>query len=339
MFNKSKDENVKQESVDIKDINIKEEKKSKRRNPYYLFLSFVIKRMKEDKLYLFSFIVTLCFVVVFSLYNISEAEGLYKVKEKEIDVSNNVTPTVDSNLNTSNNSDELDIKDYVGIYSKEVILDKPLAINETCNISTYKIAYQIKKDKSISKYFINDCIGTVEIWSDELSYVSTGGARYISANNIHYLFAASSMKEVDGDTFKIDDDLNSLKNKIKLSNTEVYFEDKSIIVMTYDNLYLLNDSVGTDVLGEYKSNGGALDKKVYKSDTKRLFKFIVFNNGEELNCYTAGDETFVDGSLYKIYSIKYNNETGKFNEPKEILARNKSAGCTTYNEDLENLKE
>ena len=334
-----KDENVKQDSKVLNDgVSNKEAKKDKK-NPYSLFLSFVINRMKEDKLYLFSFIVTVVFFIVFSLYNISESEGLFNIKKEDEVVSSDTTKNDDSNLNATINSDDLDVSSYVGIYSREIILDTPLSIGDACVIDTYKIAYQIKKDKSISKYFINDCMGNIKMWDDKLSYVSTGGARYIGANDIYYLFASSSMKEIDGDTFKIDDDLSNIKEKMKLDNSEVFFEDKSIIIMTYDNLYLINDGTGTDVLGIYKSSGGNLEKKVYKSDINKQFNFIVFSNDEKMNCYQAGDENFVDGSLYKIYTIKYNSNTNMFSTPKEIISRNKSAGCAVYEDDLKTLSE
>ena len=334
MFNKKDNNSVNIENVGINNIDNKEPNdKDKKRNPYYLFLSFIIKRMKSDKLYFCSFIITILFLIVFSIYNISEAEGLYNTSNDTEKSTEQVKSVVDSN------NDELNIKDYIGIYSKEVILDETLVIDDACSIDAYKIAYQIKKDKSIRKFFINDCIGTVEIWKDELAYASNGGARYITANDIHYLFAASSMKEVDGDTFTIDDDLSTLKNKIKLSNIEVYFEDKNTIIMTYNNLYLINASNGTSVLGEYLNNGGALEKRVYKSDIKRQFNFIVFSNGEEMNCYNEIDENFVDGNLYKIYTIKYNSNLDSFNKPKEIISRNKSISCSVFDEDFITLKE
>lgn len=330
MFKKKIKKNVNTNVDGISNIDAPLEDKKK--NPYLLFLSFVVNKMKEDKLYFLSFIITLIFVILFSIYNIYEAEGLYKHKDDK--------PIKNETVVYQSNEDVLDIKDYIGIYSKEIILDNALVINDSCTIDAYKIAYQIKKDKSIAKYFVSDCVGTVEIWKDKLNYVTTGGARYISANNLNYLFASSSMKEVDGDTFTIDDDLTSLKNNIKLKNSNVYFEGKGIILMTNNNLYLLNGEMGTNVLADYQSNGGNLDKLVYKSDIKRQFNFIVFYNEENVNCYTSVDGVeVVDGSLYKIYSIKYNIDSNTFNKPKEIISRNKSAGCDVLEEDLALLTE
>ncbi len=334
---KSKVESVNEQNEGINNINIKKIEKLK--NPYYLFFTLVIKRLKEDKLYMFSFIVTVSFLVLFSLYNISEADGLYNDSKDK--VTDKVSESSDDTLGVGVQKEEvLDIKDYIGIYSNEVILDTPLTINDKCIIDSYKVAYQIKKDKTIRKYFINDCVGTVEMWKGSLSYVSNGGARYISANDYYYLFAASSMKEVNGDTFKIDDDLSSLKNKVSLANAEVHFDNKNVLIMTYDSLYAINGSNAVNVLSEYKSNGGSLNKRVYKSDNKRQYNFIVFNNGEDLSCYDdTKSSDFVDGELYKIYTIKYNSETGVFNKAKEIISRNKSDGCTYYNDDIEALKE
>jgi hypothetical protein len=42
----------------------------------------------------------------------------------------------------------------------------------------------------------------------------------------------------------------------------------------------------------------------------------------------------VDDLLYKIYTIKYDIDTNSFNKPKEVLSRNKSAGCSVFDEDL-----
>lgn len=330
MFKKKSEKsvNISSETINNSDSSIE----TKKSNPYFLFLSFVVNKMKEDKLYFLSFVVTLAFVLVSSIYNISKAEGIYKDDKKEEVKSTEVVSEVEDEV--------LDIKGYIGIYSKEIILDEPLEVSETCFVDAYKIAYQIKKDKSIAKYFVNDCIGTVEIWKDKLGYVSAGGARYISANNVNYLFAATSMKEVDGDTFKIDDDLSTLKTNIKLKDSNVYFEGKGIILMTKNNLYLFNGEVGTNVLSDYQSNGGNLDRLVYKSDTKRQFNFIVFSNEEKVNCYTSVDGvSVVDGLLYKIYTIKFNSDTTSFNKPKEIVSRNKSALCDVFEEDMLTLEE
>jgi hypothetical protein len=324
MFKRKKEKSVNVVEAGINNINMVDNKKDIKNKPYYLLLSFVVMKMKEDKLYFLSFIITLFFLVFSSFYNIYYSEGLYGKNEKD--------EVVDKEVSTNVTDEILDIKDYVGVYSKEVFLDIPLDINNSCSVSAYKIAYQIKKDKSISKFFINDCVGSVPIWEDKLTYVSEGGARYISANSIKYLFSATSMKEVDGDTFKIDTELKTIKNNFKINNLDVYFENNGIILMTKSNLYLINGDVGINVLKDYENSGGDLDRRIYKSQAKRQFNFIVFNNEEKVNCYDSIDD--VDDLLYKIYTIKYDIDTNSFNKPKEVLSRNKSAGCSVFDEDL-----
>ena len=296
--------------------------------------------MKEDKLYLLSFLITVAFFAVFSLYKVHDAEGLYNHKKEDTKTTeNNVTPTVKEDLTVDDN---LDVSDYVGIYSREVILDSPIVLSDTCSITTYKLVYQIKKDKSIAKYFMNDCLGTTLIWSDTLAYVSTGGARYISANDVNYLFSASNMKEVDGDAYKLDSDISSIKVNKKYKKVEISFDEDRIVLMSYDNLFLLHDNkIEFELNSEYPNNGGDLEQRVFKSETDDTYNFVVFSNEEEKSCYSTSDiadATFVDGTLYKMYSIKYDSDNNKFEKAKEIVSRDKSAGCDVLNDDLAALK-
>ena len=152
MLKNSKDNDVNGLEQDIKKVDDKNEKKEKKKSVHSLFLSLVFKRMKEDKLYLLSFIVTIIFFVFFGLYNISESEGLYNSKKDKNEITSNKVESKDEVKVPVDSGNELDIKDYIGIYSKEVILDVPLVINDKCSISSYKLAYQIIKDKSIRKY-------------------------------------------------------------------------------------------------------------------------------------------------------------------------------------------
>lgn len=345
MFDKKEKNNVNIEDKSVNnDLSLikedKKEKKEKKKKTYYLFFSAVINRFKEDKLYLLSFIITIVFIVIFSLYKVYDAEGLYKNKKDTNDiVDNNVTPTVSTDLKVD---DELDVSDYVGIYSREIILDSPVQLSDTCSVTTYKFIYQIKKDKSISKYFMNDCLGTYLIWKNELSYVSTGGARYISANDINYLFSTTNMKEVDGDAYKLESDITSVKENKKYKKVETSFDGDRLILMAYNNLFLINENkIEFELNSEYLNNGGDLEQRVYKTDTENTYKFVVFSNEENKSCYKTGEisaSEFVDGSLYKIYSIKYDSDEHKFNTAKEIISRDKSAGCDVLDEDLLTLK-
>lgn len=325
----------------------KEKEKKKRSNVTYLFIHAFICKLKEDKLYLFSFVVTLVFLGLFSFHKLQETEGYYDKRKEPSASENNVTPTVDTDLNkngdSSVSSEELDVSDYVGIYSREVVMSSPVVLSDTCSISSYKIVYQIKKDKTITKYLINDCVGTLKIWSDSLSYVSNGGARYISSHSINYLFSATSMKEVDGETYKIDDEISSIKVNQKIKNVDISFYDTAIVFMTKDDLLLVKgNTISYRLKDQFVNKGGDLEQMVYKSATKNVFKFIVFSNDEEKVCYSSdeiADEKFDEETSYKIYSIKYNSTSGTFDEAKEIASRMKSAGCDVYTEDLELLKE
>ncbi|MBQ4031265.1 MAG: hypothetical protein II625_05885, partial [Bacilli bacterium] len=66
------------------------------------------------------------------------------------------------------------------------------------------------------------------------------------------------------------------------------------------------------------------------------YKFIVFSNGENLNCY---DNNTDDDLVYKIYSISYDKDKMSFSSPTELVSRNKSDGCTNWKADLELLKK
>ena len=325
---------------ELNDELVTKKKKDKSENPYYLFVTFVIKRLREDKLYLISFIITLLTVIVFSIFKVQDAEGYY---EKNKPVNN---ASVSTNVDNSNKSDvtlELDVSDYVGIYSKEFSLESSLVLSDTCSINSYKLVYQVKKDKSIIKYFVNDCVGNIKIWSDKLDYVSNGGARYISANDINFLFSTNHMKEAYGDTFNIDDDISSIKEKKLLKDYDTSFLGTNIILHGNKELIAIKgNKVSFKLTDNYVSNGGGLDKLVYKSSIKNQYNFIVFANEENANCYGAASitvPTFNDGINYKIYTIKFNTEKDSFNDPKEIISRNKVDGCNLFNEDLETLKE
>lgn len=344
-------EEIKTVQEEINEELLKEEKqkeKEKTNNPTYLFFTFFLKRLKEDKLYLFSFIVTIIFISVFSYNKLQATEGYYDKKNVNDATDNTVIPTVNTDLNQNSKNDdkkgdEINVTDYVGIYSKEYVVDGTDVVLNGVKINSYKLVYQIKKDRTISKYFISNNFGTVKIWDGKLDYVSSGGARYISANNVNFLFSSSSMKEVDGETYKIDEEINSLKEENKNSGIEIFFLDDNVVLMGNDNLVSIKKgSVNYQLSSKYSNKTTVLDKIVYKSSTKNTFKFIIYEEGIDKKCYSIAeieDKTFKDDKLYTIYSIKYNDEAQIFDEEKEILFRNKSAGCEIYEEDFTTLKE
>ena len=328
-----------QESVKKENTGLNKKEKNIIDERIYLFFTFFVKKIREDKLYFISFIITILFFTVFSVSKVREAEGIYSNIEKVVNSNNETSSqTVNNNL-----TEEVDVSNYIGIYSKEYLMSEEIFINNSCSVTSYKIVYQIKKDKSIAKYLVNDCFGTIEMWNGKLSYVSTDGARYISANNINYLFSVSSMKEVDGETYKVDNELSVLKPKQKVKDVEFLFYYNNVILLLNDNLlHIKGDEILYNLKNNYINNGGKLDKKVYKSDIKNQFKFIIFNNGEEKNCYTTSDlsdSLFEDGIGYKIYTINYDLVANRFLSAKEIISRDKSALCDVFNEDLKLLKE
>ena len=235
---------------------------------------------------------------------------------------------------------EVDVSDYIGIYSREVKLTEPIILNETCKIESYKFLYQVKKDKTITKYFMNDCAGTIKMWSDKASYVSSGGAKYISANKISYLFSPTSMKEVDGETYNIDNSITTIKENTNKDN-EVYFYDDNIVIKDKTNLVLLKgNTVLYNLNSNYPNNGGNVETRVYKAGATNQFNFIVFsNNDSKNNCYTEFNEDDEDSLVYTIYSIKYNTSSNNFDEAKKILSRNKSEKCDNYDDDMKILSE
>lgn len=340
---------IKKVQEEINQELLKEEKKKEKEienNPTYIFFTFFLKRLKEDKLYLFSFIVTIIFVSIFSYTKLKATEGYYDKKNDVSSVDNTVIPTVNEDLNQSSKNDdkkkdELDITDYVGIYSKEYKFDEGISLDGIV-VNSYKLVYQIKKDKTITKYFMNDSIGTIKIWDGKLDYVSSGGARYISANNVNFLFSSSSMKEVDGETFKIDDTINSLKENNLNTGVQISFLDDNVVLMSKNNLVSVKSgSINYQLSSKYSIKSDILEQNVYNSSTN-VFKFIVFEENSDKKCYSLEeieDKNFKDSKLYTIYSIKYNEDTQIFDDEKEEISRNKSAGCDVFLEDLETLKE
>jgi len=312
------------------------DKEGKKSNAY-LFGKAFGERLRTDKLFLFSFLITLIFIAVFSYKKLKNSESSYPNLINKLIAEDNKQSSKDS-TNTNNKvsvDEKLDIADYVGIYSREVELNEKLKINDSCTIDAYKFIYQVKKDKTISKYLYNACLGSIKMWDDKLGYVTSGGTKYIGTEQLHFLFSGTSMKEVDGETYRIDDEFVSIREKNKIDGLYTYFFDNSIIFKNAKNLILLRgNSILFNLDTEYPSAGGKLDKNVFKTGDK-TFKFIVFSNNEPLNCYDKEIEE--DKPLYKIYSITYNDSTTSFDKPIELVARNINDLCTNWKEDYKVL--
>ena len=299
-----------------------EDKKGIRK--YFSFINKIKEKMKTNKLYLFSFIVTVAFL------------GFLIIKDAyDREQDNNKSKDNIANVVTDSNIDEnVNIKDYIGYYSKEYNLSKSVNINN-CDIKSYKIDYYIDKNKSIYKYFENGCLGTYLVYKDVIKYNYTDGARYLGSNKENYLFSNSGLKILNGDTFNKDEDITSIKEKKLDKNVKLYFNDKSIIMRSYDNIYLLKSTLLSNITSDYINNGGELEKRVYSSDGIN-FKFIVFSNNERVNCYNDRKETDV---VYNIYSVKYDKENDKFLSINKEKTRYYNDSCNIFNEDLDDLQK
>ncbi len=322
---------------------IKKEKNEETTNRTYLFFRAFFTNLKENKLYFLSLVVTIFTIVMFSVTKVQEAEGLYN-NENKTSPNTPATPVVDTNPSKTEKTpidEEVDVSDYIGIYSREVKLSTALSLSDTCQIESYKLVYQVKKDKTITKYLVNDCLGTIKMWSSKAGYVTSGGAKYISANKINYLFSPTSMKEVDGETYSSDSTITTIKEKKNSSDITTYFYNDNIVIQSKTNLALIKgNTINFNLNDTYPNNGGNLEKRVYKAGATNQFNFIVFNNNDqENNCYTEYTESEEDSLVYTIYSIKYNTTSNAFAEANKIVSRNKSDKCANYEDDLKLLEE
>ncbi len=308
---------------------------------------FVVKfwrKLKEDKLFLLSFIITVAFTTIFLIVKFSEDDS-----SAEKDKMNNVYVETEDGLSkdeASNNTDSsISLKGYVGTYSREVNLYEPLELTDSCKIESYKIIYNVTKDDRIEKYFYSSCVGTIKLWEDGVTYKEDGGVRYITSNNTYFKFLNDSIKEIREDEilkYDVDYSINKLEEDLLLDkDINLYFYGENVVFLKKDNLLLLS---GKKVLfnanDEYYNNGGSLDVRFYKSKSKYTFRFIVFDNKENVSCYdqTEETETFTDGELYTIYKVSYDVETGNFGRVDKEVTRTKLNSCQYYEEDMKTLK-
>ena len=278
--------------------------------------------LKNDKLYFFAFIITIVFIFTSSFHKIRTVDYNKDKLENEV-VSE---PVVDT----------LSIQDYVGIYSRVVSLDDSVVINNLCEIDSYKIVYQIKKDSTINKYFYNSCIGSALISTEVLDYLYNGSSRFIGTENYSYQFGTNYLKEIDGYSYYIDEDLFSIKESLKVNDINLYFYGDNVLFLTNDDLILENDSKVVSVSSIYPSKGGDLNRRFYPSLNKYQFNFIVFNRDDNLSCTS---EIESDEIAYKVYSIRFDVNSNNFLDAKEVVSRTKSDGCEFYQEDLKKLEE
>ena len=307
------DEEVKNIVNDMKEL------KTDSKNIIYVFFNY----LKADKMYFFTFLVTLSFLGFISTRNID-----FNIEKKHVDSLTHLVEVPDV--------PELSISDYVGIYSRDVKLDIPIKLNDVCVLDSYKVVYQVNKDNTIKKYFYDSCVGSILISSEVLDYMFNGSNKFIGTEYHSYQFGTNSIKEVDGFTYYIDDDLFSIKESIKHSDIEVKFYGDSIVFLTPNDLILSNGNYISSISSIYNNVGGNLGVRFYNSKTKHQYNFIVFNGFDENLC---SDQNLSDELGYTIYSIRYDVNSNNFLEAKEVVSRTKSDGCLYYLEDLKKLEE
>ena len=324
-----KHKQIKQKLVELESIRYqkakeaRQERKEARRRLYKAFGLALIKNKK----YFLSFIITMTFISII-VYN------QFTDEVDKINIANDFEEEVVEAAPKVETDEELDVSKYVGVYSREITLNNTIKLN-SCDLSNYKLAYKIESNKKISKYFISDCTGITLIYDDTLSYYNTGGARYIGSSANNFIFGTNSMKELEGETYKIDDTLSRINVKSLDKNIESYFLDGGIVISTLNNVYLLKESVVSfEIPSSYENKGGNLDKRVYKQEGIS-FKVIIFSNDEKKSCY---DDDEAEDEVYSIYQISYNKDKKEMDSMKKIITRTKKDGCKTYNEDLATLK-
>ena len=326
-----------EELEEIEDANPTDIIKEKLSEHNFFFVHF-IKRLKTDKFYLFSFIITLIFLCIVGTVKVKQSDGvLYKKDNKTPEVTNSNDTTLTPADETK--KEVVDVTDYVGTYSKEFILDNVINFGENCSVDTYKYIYQIQADGKITKYFYNSCIGTIKIWEDTFKYNNANGARYIGTSNMNFTFSTNKIKEVDGSTFKIDKEISTIKESKNIDEIDISFYGNSTVIMTNTNLLVINnDKVSSPIGEEYNNNGGNLTQRFYKSSNEYQYNFIVFNKTVEDVC-DASNTDDENELVYTTYSIRFDSGSDNFLEPKKVVSRTKSDSCKNYKKDIANLKE
>lgn len=304
-----------------------EDKKKKK----YSFL----KRCLSDKLYLICFTITILFLFITTSNKIHE-ENNQKESQLNDAAIKEISPITEEEI------PPLDVSDYVGVYSRSITMKTPVYINPFCSIDSYKYIYQVKSDKTINKYYYNSCVGSILIKGDELDYVSYNGSRYIGTEEMNFQFAPNILKEVDGYTYKIDEDIIVIKEDKRIEDIYLDFYADNIVITTNNNLYLINENnIMYELPTTYINTIHSLDKNVYKSLIKYQYNFIKYQDDSTDYCYTFNEENEATKQdiAYSIYSIRYDVNTNKFMDIKEILSRTKEESCSNYSEDLKLLSK
>lgn len=320
---KKVDENVKLDTAnDVIDI----KKLIPIRKSYkVLLLSSFLKELKENKLFLICFIITILSISIFSSNKVKEADGAFTSSDKVIEKDKIVTD--------KKTSDKLDVSKYVGYYVKNFKLDKDIKYGE-CVISEYDYVYEIKKDNTIAKYFYSKCSGSVLVHKDTLEYIKGENTRNIGSKSFIYVFNDNKMSEIDGltyiksDNYKMDNNINSVEGvNIK------FYKDK-FILEGLKELYLVNGrKIETNI--EVSS---LLTKSVFNKGN--TYSYVIYNEGESQSCYVPSliaEVGFEDKDAYSIYSLDFDEETLEFDKERLVVTRKRSDNCDTLNDDLTRL--
>lgn len=297
----------------------------------YRIIGTLKKNLKEDKWYLASFIITIIFLLIGCFLKVREAEGIYTPKNENAE---NTTETKENDsvasATTAEKTEELDVSNYVGYYTHTYTLTSKINLTTTCSIDSYEIIYQIKKDNTINKYLNNTCLGVILLVNDKLNYVTSSGARYIGSSSTNFLFGNGSIKEVDGDTFKIDETITNLKENKKLDTINITNYPNNIALISQSNIYLIKgNSIIFNLNEEYPSTENTLSQRIYNKDT--TYYYIQFLAKED-SCLKNN----TDDEYYNIYSISYNYEENNF-DISIYKTRNVSEGCQSISSDIQEL--
>ena len=324
--NKIVDENVK--SSDVKVDNLDKITLPKRKSYKVLIVSAFLQKLRDNKLYLFSFVVTVIAFCLFSLDKVKDGDGLFgkeDIKQSEKEVNDLL-------------EDKLKLNKQVGIYVKSFKLNKEVKYDTKCSFKSYDLVYEVLSDNKINKYIQNECLGTVLIYSDTLGYVKSENTKNIGTKGFIYVFKDSSMTELDGFTYKKNNNYK-LNDDIKdLSSTKLVFHGDKYILETNNELYLING----ESLESHISADSLLDKSMYRIGDTSNYRYIVYNEGETQTCYVKSSievEDFEDKNIYTIYVVKFDSENLTFTDPFIENVRNRSDSCDTLNEDLDNISK
>ena len=264
-----------------------------------------IAKFRDNKLYLISFIITLCVLSYLMFFIMKHSDGIItKRNKKQLEIIENIKKAKKAND---------------GYYTHNVTLNKKVDIG-TCTIDSYSYIFEVKEG-IFTRYFSNNCLGVVKLGEET------------NINVVDYSFTTNNI------TYNKDASITSL---IESNNSSVslYFYTDSIVMLSDVDLVLINNNKVSYINSEnYINDGGNLSKRYYESENDDTFNFIVFYNKEEVPCYN--DLSSINGKdkLYDIYQIHYNNALGKFDSPKLMVSRINEDYCLNYENDIDILKQ